>query len=301
MPSTISPEFQAHLDAGSCKLAVMVEITRRIRGLIDPTTAIRMTSYPLPLEFPVDSGVIYYPDDMVLISKIVETIGTDVDHAELTGILKTSRVAMEAIRGQLFLGAELKCFNVIYSHLGYGSHKLKRVFLGDFTLQGDGSWQNAVRGLKNLLSADGQEHYDNYCPKIFGSAECGIDMTGRRHLETIDDVTDGGKTLRFNGRTEADGFYQKSPLICESGDNADITVMVKNSTLVGSDNYLELVAPYPFPIAIGADTFTLEEGDLHTAAACKAKGNFVNFGGYPHTPGNRKISQVGKAGGGKGK
>jgi uncharacterized phage protein (TIGR02218 family) len=84
----------------------------------------------------------------------------------------------------------------------------------------------------------------------------------------------------------ATGVLTPGRLVWTSGANAGLAVEVKAHTHGTGSARLSLFLPMPDPIAIG-DGFTVTAGCDKTLATCRDRfSNVVNFGGFPHMPGN---------------
>jgi uncharacterized phage protein (TIGR02218 family) len=87
-------------------------------------------------------------------------------------------------------------------------------------------------------------------------------------------------------RALATGVLTRGKLTWNSGANVGLGVEVKAHTQGTGSSRLSLFLPMPEPIAVG-DAFAVTAGCDKALATCRDRfSNVVNFGGFPHMPGN---------------
>jgi uncharacterized phage protein (TIGR02218 family) len=84
----------------------------------------------------------------------------------------------------------------------------------------------------------------------------------------------------------ATGIFSRGKLTWTSGANAGLAVEVKANSAAGSVARISLFLPAPEPIEVG-DTFSITAGCDKSFDTCRNRfDNVLNFGGFPHIPGN---------------
>jgi uncharacterized phage protein (TIGR02218 family) len=102
---------------------------------------------------------------------------------------------------------------------------------------------------------------------------------------------DGGRVLRFAGFAGFDDrWFEGGRIEVLSGAAAGLSGVVKSDRLSGAMRRVELWQSLRAPLAPG-DQLRLLAGCDRRAATCRVKfGNFLNFRGFPHLPGDDWIT-----------
>lgn len=126
------------------------------------------------------------------------------------------------------------------------------------------------------------------CPAIFGDSECGINLASYTIGGEVESVDATGLVITDTANiTAAINTYAYGLITMTSGASSGYSMEVKSST-VGT---VTLQQRLPFGVSAG-DTFTLVQGCDKTLSTCKnTYNNVVNFRGFPHMPGQDKVTQ----------
>lgn len=128
-----------------------------------------------------------------------------------------------------------------------------------------------------------------YCPKKFGSVECG--GTPVELSATVTGVTDALRlTVGFTG-TFAHDYFNFGRIIFTSGALDGVISENIFDWISGGANAGSLVLWLPLPsLPEVGDTLTIEQGCGHIRSDCMARqGDALNFGGEPDVPGTDQI------------
>jgi uncharacterized phage protein (TIGR02218 family) len=132
------------------------------------------------------------------------------------------------------------------------------------------------------------------CPyKRLGDAYCNLNsgnLTSYRYAKTLTTVTSQFIFVCAKG-TNATGDFDNGILKATSGNNNNIEREIHSSTVSGSNLTIIISERFPYDVSIG-DTFQLEIGCDRTWVRCKELGNQLNYGGFPHVPGETTYIQI---------
>ncbi len=156
-----------------------------------------------------------------------------------------------------------------------------------------------IRGLAEALQTRIGRQYSPICPwrhaiwngtTYVASIECQADLEG------LDFIADGSATavgadatLSFEDSANPNPddatpntYYEAGGQVTmTSGANAGIT----REVLMWTSKTFTFLRPFPYPVEVG-DTYRAVRGDAHDYPTCLALYlNVVNFGGFPHVPG----------------
>ena len=164
---------------------------------------------------------------------------------------------------------------------------LRSGFLGQVS-RGTLAFTAELRGLAAKLDQAAGRIYQRTCAWELGDARCTIDLAAAG-LHGSGAVVEVLGAFDFTARglgALATGVLTRGKLTWTSGANAGLAVEVKAHTQSTVSSRLSLFLPMPEPIAAG-DTFTVTAGCDKAVTTCRDRfANVVNFGGFPHMPGN---------------
>jgi uncharacterized phage protein (TIGR02218 family) len=172
-------------------------------------------------------------------------------------------------------------------------------YIGGFAEQGGDTFSMDFRSIAQLLQQNVGKTVTENCPYKLGDLRCTVtpltataiiqevDFTGlRRFFRIAQDnyvaLTFGFSDIWRNGLVEVTNT--DSP-------NYNVQIEVVRSDYlgagVGAGNNFQITClrSFPFDLQEG-DTVRLLEGCGNTVTACQARGNILNFGGFPFLPGN---------------
>lgn len=203
----------------------------------------------------------------------------------------TFGISEEDIAGGMLDFAEIRVQIVNYEDLSQGGLWLGRGYIGNITVKND-QYTAELRGLSQIAAQNILELYSAGCRYDLGSRRCQKDVTIAPFFVTgtITTILTDRIILEDTARTEANDYFTFGKLTFRTGNNAGISMEVKNYTLTGT--IIELWQPMPFPFTLG-DTYEMVAGCDKSLVTCRDKfDNLINHGGFPHLPGEDELAQV---------
>lgn len=223
---------------------------------------------------------------------ISQSSGLSVDNLDIVGVLDSTAITEQDLRAGLYRNAEVWYFEVDYTDVTLGKHKLDYGYLGEVTVS-EGMFVAEFRSLMQRLDQEIGEKAGRYCRVPLGSTLCGVTLATWTETGTITTATSNRQFID-TARTEADDYFRFGVLTFTSGLNNGLEMDVKHST---SSGLLEMRHTFPFDVAVG-DTYSVYAGCNHLlkmpsdvagtayTGDCRAKfNNVVNFQGEPEIPG----------------
>ncbi|TIX28931.1 DUF2163 domain-containing protein [Mesorhizobium sp.] len=120
------------------------------------------------------------------------------------------------------------------------------------------------------------------CNHVFGSIECGFDLSTREVSGTIVSITSNGKFVVAISNPASINFNFGGAIKMTSGNNAGDSRMIRKWT--SGTSLVELIEGFSLDVEVG-DTLLMHGGCARTRAVCAANGRKNNFSGYDYTPG----------------
>lgn len=280
------------MQQSSLQLCICVQIKR-----VDSVT-LGFTSWDDSLSL---LGITFLPTASVSTTLLRQSVGTEIDNVQISGILDSDYILSEDVLRGLYDGAEIKLHIVNpndvaqYDTIFSGS-------LGNATYT-DGKFETDVYSNLNRTKQTPFRIISQKCPyKRFAGVECnfnGGNLTGYKKTVTVTAVTDEyvftANVTSLAAWTNAD--FSNSIIKGATGDNTNIEATIKSCVLTASSGVFTLRSLFPYAIIIG-DTFVVEIGCNRTVTRCEALGvlisanQVVNFGGFPYVPGNDRLTQI---------
>jgi len=278
---TIPADLLAHLQGTALTLAACFKVTRRDGQVLGFTT------HNANL---VVGGVTYEAASAMGATALRQELAANVDHAELAGIVESSRIAAADLHGGLYENAELEVFWVNWADLTDGTLTLARGRIGQIRVA-DGRFYAEFRSLSQRLGQNVGELYGPVCRAAFTDSRCGLTPATYTFSRTVDTVT-SAKVLRFSGDVHSTGYFNEGLVTFTTGDNTGISREIKTHAS-SSGAVITLHEAFPRTVDVG-DVANLLAGCAHTIEACRAFGNAVRFRGEPNIPGLDQVLQVGR-------
>ena len=212
---------------------------------------------------------------------------------ELSGLLSDSGIMEQDVYYGLFEGASVESWLVPWNL--DSNETPTRLFSGEV-----GNTNQDITGFTFEIVTPGAklnqrsllDFYTPGCRYKLGDSRCGVELEGVSptfdYSGVVESVTDlilpnAGPRRIFTdtGSGLASGYFDNGQLLWSSGANNGISSDIKSFN--GSQFELRLALPYP--ISPG-DTFHALPGCDKSPETCANKfDNFINFGGFPHVPG----------------
>lgn len=262
----VSDELQARLDSGATTMCRCWLVVRRDGLRFGFTDHDRDLSVDDDL-FRAGSGL----DASVLEA----SAGLSVDNAQAVGALSDVGLTEADILSGKYDGAEVWHWLVDWS-----APELKmllfRGFLGEIR-RGTGAFEAELRGITDVLNKPLGRMYLRECDRVFGDSICGADADDPTFSADVSvSAIDGKRQISFDGLSGfQDGWFTNGVIRWTSGALS----LVKNDAVGKLETWEEV------DVSVG-DTARIIAGCDKQAETCRVKfGNFLNFRGFPHIPG----------------
>jgi uncharacterized phage protein (TIGR02218 family) len=284
----VPAELQERLDSGATHLCRCWKILRQ-DGVV-----LGFTDHDGPLEF---EGVAFEASSGLDARALQTSTGLSVDNGQAVGALNAASIREEDIRAGRFDGAE------VFHWLVDWQRPDLRVLLFRGTLgemrRSDGRFEVELRGQAETLNRPVGCSILRSCDRVLGDTRCGFDL-GAPGFSAVAEAARAGEGARVYATGlagHAADWFRHGTLEWLGGANAGFRMAVRADKLMGDGTrLLELWQSPPSPVAAG-DRFRLTAGCDKTAASCRKKfGNLLNFGGFPHLPGEDWMTAYPKAG-----
>ncbi len=164
---------------------------------------------------------------------------------------------------------------------------LRSGFLGQVT-RGEAAFSAELRGLAAKLDQSAGRVFQRTCAWELGDSRCQIDLGAPAHngSGTVASVISNFDFTASGIGSFASGIFSRGKIVWTTGDNAGLAIEVKAHSQGTPNARLSLFLPMPRPIQAG-DTFSITAGCDKRFETCRDRfANVVNFGGFPHMPGN---------------
>ncbi len=275
-------DLQTHLAGGATTVCRLWTVTRK-DGLV-----LGFTDHDRDL---VLEGVVCRASSGLTASALVQATGLSVDNTEAVGALSGGAIGEADLAAGRFDGAEVRIWLANWADIA-ARREIFRGTLGEVTMKG-AEFRAELRGLAEPLNQPAGLAYTRTCQAVLGDRRCGFDLTqpGYHAEREVEAVEDGGRVLRFADFTGFDDrWFEGGRIEAVSGAAAGLSGVVKSDRLSGSSRRLELWQSLRAPLMPG-DGLRLLAGCDRRAETCRVKfGNFLNFRGFPHLPGDDWIT-----------
>jgi uncharacterized phage protein (TIGR02218 family) len=216
--------------------------------------------------------------------------GLSVDNSEAIGALADAALEEADLIAGRFDAAEVLIWLVNWADPSQRVLQFRGSF-GEIS-RAAGGFKAELRGLTESLNQPMGRIFQRRCSAVLGDARCGLSLNTPAFMAEV--VLDGfdaqGRMLVSNLNAYADRWFERGRLRVQSGTAAGLSAVIKLDRLQNAGRVLDLSHRLSAPLQAG-DLLRLEAGCDRTAASCKAKfGNFLNFRGFPHIPGEDWLS-----------
>lgn len=216
---------------------------------------------------------------------VQQTTGLSVDNSEAIGALSDASVTEADLLAGRFDGAEVRAWLVNWAEVAQRIEQFRGSF-GEIVRSG-GAFRAELRGLAEALNQPRGRVYHRACSAVLGDAACGFDVGQPGFSVEVPLVMAAGAVLRCEAAGDfVAGWFQRGRLVVLTGAGAGLVGAIKADRLENGFRYVELWSGLGVDLAPG-DMVRLEAGCDKTAGTCREKfGNFLNFRGFPHIPGD---------------
>jgi uncharacterized phage protein (TIGR02218 family) len=233
----------------------------------------------------VIDGLAYMAATGFTATAIEDQLGLAASNLDVDGALSSAAITEDDLNAGLYDDAAVTIMRVNWQDVSQRLI-LRSGFLGQVT-RGEASFSAELRGLAAKLDQSAGRVFQRTCAWELGDARCQIDLGAAAHhgSGTVESVTSNFDFTAGGIDSFASGAFSRGKIAWTSGDNAGLQVEIKTHSQ-GTPSRLSLFLPMPRPMQAG-DAFTITAGCDKSLATCRDRfSNVVNFGGFPHMPGN---------------
>lgn len=162
---TVTPQLAAHLAGPVTTLATCWVITRRDGRVF------RFTDHDQDLVF---DGETYAARFGYARSALTSDAQLSVDNLDIDGIFDDAAISETEMRAGLFDFAEVRIFLVNWADPSMGALRMRRGWLGEVTVNEQGSFRTELRGLTQALQQEIGEIYSAECRADLGDLRCKV-------------------------------------------------------------------------------------------------------------------------------
>lgn len=273
--------LQDHLATGVTTTARVWAVTRadgRVHGFTD---------HDLDLAF---DGFTFRAGSGLTAKALQQVTGLSIDNTEAAGALSDASVTEADLRAGRFDGAEVRCWQVNWQDVSQRTELFRGSF-GEVTWA-DGAFRAELRGLTEALNIVRGRVFHAGCSAVLGDAQCrfAVAQSGFTVEVPVVEVLLPGRFRVAPEGNFAEGWFAHGRIEVLSGAAAGLSGAVRLDTPEEGGRILELWQEIPAQVVAG-DGLRLVAGCDRSAATCKEKfGNFLNFRGFPHIPGEDWLS-----------
>lgn len=230
-------------------------------------------------------GMVFKASSGMTARALQQSTGLSVDNSETVGALVDAAIEEADLIAGRFDGAEVRSWLVNWADPAQRLMQFRGSF-GEIS-RAAGGFKAELRGLTEKLNQPTGRIFQRNCSAVLGDARCGFDLQAPGFAAEA--VIAGFDAL---GRMQVSGlagfperWFERGRLVVQSGAAIGLRGIVKLDRAQDGARFIDLWYKLSAPLAIG-DTLRIEAGCDRAATTCKVKfGNFLNFRGFPHIPG----------------
>ena len=214
-----------------------------------------------------------------------QTSGFAVDNTEAMGALSDASVREEDILAGRYDGAGVTAYLVNWQQVDERTILFRGTF-GEI-VRSEGMFQVELRGLTERLNGPVGQVFHAECSALLGDRRCTVDLASAAVSVSAPVMERGdGRVFRLGALPQyQDGWFAHGRLIVVDGEGEGQIGIVKSDKITGDLRVIELWQPLTIQPQPG-DVVRLEAGCDKRSKTCREKfGNFLNFRGFPHIPG----------------
>ena len=234
-------------------------------------------------------GHTYTPVTVTSVSAIQRQEGLAERNRSFLGHLSSSAFTEDDLRAKLFNDAEVFERQVDWKYPWQGVFVFNTYRITEIKWTGE-VWEAELDMLTTRLRQYKGHTVSRRCrwPRV-GSTDCGVNMTPYEESGSVSSVVTQRRVMQTGLTTQPDNYYRDGWITFTSGENEGLEYKIYSSTQTGG--VITLIFPTKYDVS-ASDTFTITPGCNGTESDCKGNNdrpwanNFLNFGGFPHVPGN---------------
>jgi len=274
---TLDAGLAAHLAGGVTTLCHCWRVERK------DGTVLGFTDHDRDLAI---EGVTYKAATGFTATAIEDQLGLAVSNLDVDGALSSAAITEDDLNAGLYDDASVVIMRVNWQDVSQRV-VLRSGFLGQVT-RGETAFSAELRGFAAKLDQSAGRVFQRTCPWELGDSRCTIDLGAPEHhgSGTVAGVISNFDFTASGIDSFASGIFSRGKIVWTAGDNAGLEIEVKAHSQGTPNARLSLFLPMPRPIQVG-DTFSITAGCDKRFETCRDRfANVVNFGGFPHMPGN---------------
>jgi uncharacterized phage protein (TIGR02218 family) len=237
-----------------------------------------------------DEGVVFgeqvfRPDSGMTARALEQRTGLSVDNSEVVGVLSDAAIAEEDVVAGRFDGASVEAWLVNWMEPEARMLQFRGT-LGEIERSG-AEFRAELRGLAEALNQPQGFVYQSPCSAVLGDERCRVDLDAPgMALEVGVIEVANARTFRVLPEVGfAERWFERGKLTVLSGDAAGLVGAIKADRVIQEGREIELWEEVRANLRAG-DAVRIEAGCDKRAETCRVKfGNFINFRGFPHVPG----------------
>ncbi len=277
----INPALQSKLNSGATTLCRCWLLERR------DGTQIGFTDHDRDLEF---DGYRFEAGTGLDAGALESSTGLSVDNTQAVGALSATGLTEDDIRAGLYDRAAVRLWLVDWSDVSLRA-LLFRGFLGEIE-RGATAFEVELRGLSEVLNTTVGRSYIKTCDRLLGDDKCKFNLStpGYSVIAQVAESQDN-RTVWADGISGfADSWFAHGVLEWLTGRNTGAIGKIKFDRIRKAQRVIEIWEEAAHPITLG-DQFRIIAGCDKLPETCSGKfGNFTNFRGFPHIPGEDWVS-----------
>ncbi len=235
-------------------------------------------------------GTLFKASSGLTAKALQQSTGLSIDNSEAMGALSDGSVREEDVLAGRFDAAVVRSWLVNWAEPAERVLQFQGTF-GEITRAG-GAFRAELRGLSEILNQPRGRVYQRDCAAVLGDKACKVDLTAVGFsTERAAERVEAQRVFRFAAFGGfADRWFERGRLMVLSGAAKGLVGIIKSDDAGRSTRTVELWQSIGIDIAPG-DMLRLEAGCDKSPATCRVRfGNFQNFRGFPHIPGEDWLS-----------
>lgn len=230
-------------------------------------------------------GDVFRAESGLTARAISQSTGLSVDNSEALGVLSGASLAEADIEAGRFDAADVEAWLVNWQD-PEARRLLYRAKVGEIARSG-GAFRAEMRGLTEVLNRANGRTFQRPCSAVLGDGACGVDLSDAAYgVEAVVSGVTAEGALEFAGLPGyAPGWFARGVVEMGDGAAAGLRSAIRRDDIVGSMRRIGVWEAFRAPVAAG-DRARLTAGCDKRPETCRDKfGNFLNFRGFPHIPG----------------
>ena len=274
---TLGAGLASHLAGGVTTLSHCWRVERK------DGTVLGFTDHDRDLVF---DGVTYKAASGFVATAIEDQLGLGVSNLDVDGALSSAAITEADLNAGLYDDAAITIMRVNWQDVTQRVI-LRSGLLGNVT-RGETAFSAELRGLAAKLDQSAGRVFQRGCAWELGDTRCTVDLDAAANhgSGTVASVVTAFEFTASGLTSFATSIFSRGKIVWAAGNNAGLAIEVKVHTQGTPSSRLSLFLPMPRPIQVG-DTFSITAGCDKAFATCRGRfSNAINFGGFPHIPGN---------------